>query len=210
MHVINFPPPANHTQLTSSDRGRGRNNGKNSHGRGRNGGRYTPRCQLCGQYGHRILECREWFNRMFHGHQNALPVQNSQSVPQAYNLNLIPSLVPQDHSSWYPDNGATHHVTNDGQNLTDPALYQGPDQLQIRNGSGLTIHSIGSSSLISRSHPLKLVNILHVPEIRKKLLSVYRLTNNNVVFIEFHATYYVVKDKETGRPLLQGMVKDGL
>ena len=92
----------------------------------------------------------------------------------------------------------------------DPALYQGPDQLQVGNGTCLTIHSTCSSSLISLSPPLKLVNILHVPEIRKKLLSVYRLTNDNAVFVEFHATYCIVKDEETGRPLLRGTVKDGL
>ena len=72
------------------------------------------------------------------------------------------------------------------------------------------IHSIGSSSLISRSYPLKLSNIVHVPEIRKKLLSVYRLTNDNAVYVEFHATYCVMKDEETGKSLLQGTVMDGL
>ena len=101
-------------------------------------------------------------------------------------------------------------MTNDAQNLIDPTVYQGPDQLQVGNGTGLKIHSTGSSSLISRSHPLKLENILHVPEIRKRLLSVYRLTNDNAVFVEFHATYCVVKDEETGRPLLWGTVKDEL
>ena len=151
--TMDIPPTANQTQLTSSGRDKCRNNGKNNRGRSRNGGRFTPRCQLCGQYGHRVLECRERFNRMFHGHQNAPTVQNSQTVPQAYNLNFSPSPAPQDHSSWYPDSGATHHVTNDGQNLTDPTLYQGPDQLQIGNGSGLTIYSIGSLSLISQSYP---------------------------------------------------------
>ena len=73
----------------------------------------------------------------------------------------------------------------------------------------MTVHSIGLSSLISWSYPLKLVNILHVLEIRKKLLLIYRLINDNVVFVEFHATYYVVKDEETWRPLLRGIVKDG-
>ena len=66
--TTDFPPTANQTQLTSSNRSRGCNNGRNNRGRGRNGGRYTPRCQLCGQYGHRVLECRERFNKMFHGH----------------------------------------------------------------------------------------------------------------------------------------------
>ena len=206
---VDFPPSANQVQTTSSDRGRGRNNGRNNRGRGRNGGRYTPRCQLCGQFGHRVLECRERFNRMFHGHQHASIAQNTQASPQAYNVNFTTLPASQD-PAWYPDSGATHHVTNDGQGLTDPSLYQGPDQLQIGNGSGLKINSIGSSSLISRSYPLKLSNILHVPEIRKKLLSVYRLTNDNAVYVEFHATYCVVKDEATGKALLRGTVKDGL
>ena len=208
--ATDFPPTANQTQVASSDRGRGCNTGRNGHSRGRNSGRYTPRCQLCGQYGHRVLECRESFNKMFHGHQNSPTAQTTQAFSQAYNLNLNTSNLTQDHSQWYPDSGATHHVTNDAQSLTNPALYQGTDQLQVGNGSGLIIHSTGSSSLITRSHPLKLVNILHVPEIRKQLLSIYRLTNDNSVFVEFHSNYCVVKDEESGRPLLRGTVKDGL
>ena len=134
----------------------------------------------------------------------------NQTSPQAYTTNLQPVHSPPDHSVWYPDNGAKHYVINDPQTLVDTALYQGPEQLQVGNGTGLTIHSTSSSSLISRSQPLRVVNILHVPKIRKKLLLVYRLTNDNAVFVEFHATYCIVKDVETGRLLLRGTVKDGL
>ena len=101
-------------------------------------------------------------------------------------------------------------MTNNAHNLTDPEIYQGPDQLHVGNGTGLVIHSTSSSSLISRSLPLKLINILHVQDIRKNLLSVFRLTNDNSMFVEFHATYCVVKDEITERPLLRGTVKDGL
>ena len=101
-------------------------------------------------------------------------------------------------------------MTNNAHNLTYPAIYQGPDQLHVGNGTSLVFHSIGSSSLISLSLPLKLINILYVLDIRKNLLSVFRLTNNNSVFVEFHTTYCVVKDEITGRPLLRGTVKDGL
>ena len=41
--TIDFPPTANQAQISSSDRGRGRNNGRNNRGQGRNGERYTPR-----------------------------------------------------------------------------------------------------------------------------------------------------------------------
>ena len=208
--LSDFPPTANQTQLTSSDRGRGCNQGRNNRGRGRNGGRYVPRRQLRGQFGHRVLECIERFKKSFYGNQTPPSHSNTPILPQAYVTNLQPVHSSSDHAAWYPDSGATHHVTNDAQNLVDPALYQGPDQLQVGNGVGLPISSTGSSSLISRSQPLKLVNILHVPAIRRNLLSVYRLTNDNAVFIEFHATYCVVKDEATGKPLLQDTAKDGL
>ena len=118
-----FPPTANQTQFSSSNYGRGRNNGRNNRGRGRNNGRYTPRCQLCGQYGHRVLKYIERFDKSFYGHQTAPKNSNSQPFPQAYNRNLQTPLTPQDHYAWYPNSGATHHVTNDFQNLVDHALY---------------------------------------------------------------------------------------
>ena len=115
-----------------------------------------------------------------------------------------------DNTIWYPDSGATHHVTNDPQALVDPALYQGIEQLQIENGLGPSIHYTGSSSILSRSHFLKLQIILHVPDIKKNLLSIYILTNDNYVYVEFHADHCIIKEEATRRPLLKGIVRDGL
>ena len=89
-------------------------------------------------------------------------------------------------------------------------MYQGTKQLQIGNGSVLFIQSTGSSSIPSRSLSLKLQNILHVPDIKKNLLSIYRLTNDNYVYVEFHADHCIIKEEGTGRPLLKGTVRDGL
>ena len=127
-----FPLVANQTQVSRSHRGRGRNGGRNSRGRGRNGGRYTPRCQIYGQFGHRAQECRERFNRSFYGWQNPAtnPQPSPQPSPHAYNLSLPPAIGPSDHTVWYRDSGATHHVTNDHQALIDPASYQGTEQLR--------------------------------------------------------------------------------
>ena len=111
---------------------------------------------------------------------------------------------------WYPNSGATHHVTNNHSTLIDPAAYQGTEQLQIGNGTGLSIQSTGFTLIPSQSIPLKLQNILHVSAIKKKLLSVYRLTNDNYVYVEFHDDYCIIKEEGTGRPLLRGTVKDGL
>ena len=111
---------------------------------------------------------------------------------------------------WYPDSGATHHVTNDSQTLMDPVVYQGTEQLQIGNGSGLFVQSTGSSSIPSRSIPLKLQNILHMPAIKKNLRSTYQSTNDNYVYVEFHADQCIIKEEGNGRPLLKGTVRDSL
>ena len=118
--------------------------------------------------------------------------------------------TPSDNTIWYPDNEATHHVTNDPQALVDPTLYQGIEQLQIGNGSSLSIHSTGSSSILSQSHSLKLQNILHVLHIKKNFLSIYKLTNDNYVYVKFHDDHCIIKEEGTRRPLLKGTVSDRL
>ena len=80
--TTDFPPKTNQTQFISCDCGRGWNNGRNGSGKGRNGGRYIPRCQLCGQYGHRVLECTERFN------DRSLDIKMSHS-------SRIPHLFPK-------------------------------------------------------------------------------------------------------------------
>ena len=42
INATDYPPTANQTQFSSSDRGKGRNNGINGCEKGRNGGRYVP------------------------------------------------------------------------------------------------------------------------------------------------------------------------
>ena len=129
--ALEFPLVANQTQVSGFDRGRGRNGGRNGRGRGRNGGRYTPQCQICGQLGHRAQECRERFNKNFYKWKNPAtnPQPNPQPIRHAYNLSLPPAIGQSDQTAWYPDSGATHHVTNDHSTLIDPAAYQGTKQL---------------------------------------------------------------------------------
>jgi histone deacetylase 1/2 len=86
--------------------------------------------------------------------------------------------------------------------------YGGKDHVQVANGAGLSISHIGHSTLAGSS--LRLKNILHVPNIHKDLLSVYRLVSDNYVFVEFHRDFFCVKDKATRKLLLLGRSKGGL
>ena len=42
------------------------------------------------------------------------------------------------------------------------------------------------------------------------MLSISKLIADNNLFVEFHANFCFVKDKETGKVILQGKLKDGL
>ncbi|KAL4388731.1 hypothetical protein GQ457_09G014840 [Hibiscus cannabinus] len=85
--------------------------------------------------------------------------------------------------SWFPDSGATAHLTPD---------------------------AVGDGSLSSNSRSLVLNNLLHVPSIKKNLLSVSQFTRDNHVSIEFYPNSCVVKDLQTRQEMLRGVKSRGL
>jgi hypothetical protein len=88
--------------------------------------------------------------------------------------------------------------------------YTSSDQLHIGNGQGLLINHTGSSQLTYPNATFLLKNLLHVPHIKKNLLSVSQFTRDNHVYFEFHPTYFCIKDQLTSHILLHGLSKDGL
>jgi len=115
---------------------------------------------------------------------------------------------------WYPDSGATHHVTPDASNLMDSMSLSGSDQVHIGNGQGLAITSVGSLQFPSPLHPkttLKLSNLLLVPSITKNLVSVSQFAKDNDVYFEFHPNHCFVKSQDSSKVLLRGVLgHDGL
>lgn len=112
--------------------------------------------------------------------------------------------------SWYADSGASNHVTNNYENITNAAEYGGKDCVTVGNGDKLSITCVGKSVLTDGCHVLNLENVLCVPEIAKNLVSMSKLAQDNNVFIEFHGHFCLVKDKTSGRIMLRGVLKDGL
>ena len=52
--------------------------------------------------------------------------------------------------------------------------------------------------------------MLHVPNIKKNLISVSQLTKDHNLIAELHADSCFIKDKGSGRVLLRGILRDGL
>jgi hypothetical protein len=113
-------------------------------------------------------------------------------------------------TNWYTDTGATDHITSELDKLPMKEKYGGQEKIQSANGLGMRISYTGNSTLQIHERNLHLNNILLVPSTQKNICSVYRLTTNNPIFIEYHSHYFLVKDRATRKVLLQGRCKGGL
>ena len=110
-------------------------------------------------------------------------------------------------NSWYPDSGASHHVTNVSQNIQQLTPFEGPDQITIGKGQGIDINSTVltlSPSPLNPKFSLILNNLLFVPSITKNPISVSQFCKDNLVYFEFHHTFCLVKSQVSKELLLKG------
>ncbi|KAJ9567440.1 hypothetical protein OSB04_003406 [Centaurea solstitialis] len=103
----------------------------------------------------------------------------------------------------YMDTGASGHMEQPG--MTSPFIFNTCTNKQIIVGNGTTIPVIGqgNKTLPPPFPPLKLNNILYAPNLIKNLISVRRLTTDNLLSIEFDPFGFLVKDLKTKEPILR-------
>lgn len=114
------------------------------------------------------------------------------------------------HMQTIVDSGASHNLSADLNNLSIHSEYGGTDEVQIANGIGLPITHTGTSLLRYPSRNFLLSDILCVPSARRNLLSVSKYTRDNNISMEFFPTYFLVKDWNTGEPLVKGACSEGV
>jgi len=136
-------------------------------------------------------------------------MQRFQAPPSEYVASSSYSEAP-----WYPDSGASHHITFNPQKLAYRTPYNGQEQVLMGNGQGVSIQSLGYSSFtapFNSNVKLSLNDLLHVPNISKNLLSVSKFAQDNNVIFEFHPYKCFVKSQDSKQTLLEGVVgSDGL
>lgn len=193
-------------------------------------------CQLCGKIGHTVQKCYYRFDETFEGvssppmqvhcyqfqDSSSLPcgdshccsrktvVSNSESQAHAVSTKGYSSPSSLNTKVWYPDSGASNHVTNYLENLGEVTPYLGTNRLLMGNGVSVPVDHIGFSSFATSDRVFQLKNVLHVPQICKNLIFVAQFANDNQVYFEFHPFHYFVKDIKTGTILLVGRIHDGL
>ncbi|KAH6816202.1 hypothetical protein C2S51_021022 [Perilla frutescens var. frutescens] len=162
-------PSANQVSQTShpyTNRGRGNNQhyrGGRGNFRGRGRGRENKTiCQVCGGPGHTADKCWHRFDHNYgppnhqqqtsqQGQSHQVPFQN----PALHMARVPPTYAPSESSYeniWYPDSGATNHVSNNLANLNTASEYQGGNRLQMGNGTGVDIAHIGHQANPSQGH----------------------------------------------------------
>ncbi|RHN41157.1 putative RNA-directed DNA polymerase [Medicago truncatula] len=196
----NTPVTANHVQRRHHANGRGRPsyqpNTENPSFNHKKPAHVAPViCQFCEKPGHSAKECYK-----IHGYPKK---PRNPTVNLAHRSNSSPP-------DWLFDFGASHHITNDFNNLSIKSDYTGDDHLQVANGNILPITHIGSTILSKSSSPLILSNTLCVPSVTQNLVSVSQLCQTNDVSIEFFPWHFEVKELQTGEVLLRGLNEDNV
>lgn len=98
-------------------------------------------------------------------------------------MNATPSVVSD--LAWYPDSGVTTQLTNDIAKLTECRVYNGLGKLVVGNGHSITISHIGKTILSDGSHSLPLKDLLYVPNIRKKKISISNFVRTIICILSF-------------------------
>ena len=78
-----------------------------------------------------------------------LKKKQSANIAEAF---LACSIHDLNEIEWFPDSGATSHMTSDTEVVDQPALYFGNERVMVGNGQSLAIsHTDSISSLIPSS-----------------------------------------------------------
>ncbi|KAK0595333.1 hypothetical protein LWI29_005658 [Acer saccharum] len=214
--VTTQSPTANFTHSTSSGRGQSRGNGRNgrrgnSRGRGRapwhstldysgygsGRGYYWPQ-QTGGRglLGAHPSQASQWCSTCSTSQHSQSHCPHRYHGPESLTAPFIGMHVaqypPPPDFTWFPDTGATHHMTSSAP--PDSVPFTGNTSVLLGNEASLPIAKIGNILVSLGSRNLSLNNVFHVPSLNKNLLSVARFTKDNFVSFTFTPSSYVLRE----------------
>nr|GEX78696.1 zinc finger, CCHC-type, Gag-polypeptide of LTR copia-type [Tanacetum cinerariifolium] len=147
--------------------------------------RRLPHCQLCRLDGHYASSCPNLSN---YAQKSSYAAAN---ITQAFHADCnINEYTPD----WYVDSSATAHMALSSTTLKSSVPYHGNEKVSFGNGNVLPVSRIGTLSI---NQNLKLQDVLIVPNIKKTLLSVSKLTNDYPVDFLFSRSFFAIQDSAT-------------
>lgn len=97
-------------------------------------------------------------------------------------------------TKWIMDFGATHHLTNDLDNMHLANSYHGQDQLIVGDDTTLPITYTGNTVISTTSNPLQLQIVLHVPKFHKDCYLFHLYVKLKMSRLKFSLTISRLKD----------------
>ncbi|GJR67876.1 retrovirus-related pol polyprotein from transposon TNT 1-94 [Tanacetum coccineum] len=208
LHGTPTPPAIFHVETTNTDsaQGGGRSNrGNHSRGRGRGHNRRPPHCQgtwsqsQTTSNGHYATTCPSLYT-----YATQASPSSDESLAKAFHAQCH---VNTNTPNWHVDSGATDHMTPACDSLHHSSPYPGNAKVMFGNGKTLPITHTGSTTV---SHDIPLRNVLVIPKLNKKLLSVSKLTTDHPVDVLFSQPFFYIHDRKTKRVLARGRCEHGL
>lgn len=138
----------------------GKNGGQNG------GGQFKGRCYNCKQQGHKKDDCPRL----------------KMKTGDEFVFSATTALREDDRATWLLDSGASSHMTGDFGDFMEYADLSAPLSVTVANGQRLEVKGRGSVRfLLDSGSTVKLSNVLYVPRLDSKLVSVPALTARGVV-----------------------------
>ena len=156
-----------------------------------------PTCQICGGVDHTALKC---YNRFDNNYQ-------ASDVTQAFNAL---QMTDENGRDWYPDSGASAHVTASTNSLQTITPYAGNDTIMVADGTYLPITHVGVASLALPLGSIPLNEVRVCPDIKQSLLSVSKLCDDYPCGVFFDAKQVCVIDLTTQKVVTKGIRRKGL
>lgn len=108
-----------------------------------------PICQICGRTGHSALKC---WNRFDNSYQSEDAFQALATIQVSDNSGL----------EWFPDSGASTHITSTTAPLTNYDPYNGSEAVMVADSAYLPITHVDSTSLTTHKGSLPLLDALEI------------------------------------------------
>jgi len=167
-------------------KGRGREGRYTQNGRHNSISSEKPQYQLCGKFGHTVHVCYHRFDISYQNSSNSGTNSLNMNIRNQNNISdMVASSNNLADGNWYLDSGASYHLTQNVENLTNSTPYTGTNKVTVGNGKHLSISNTGSHHSFSNSRSFQLRKVFHVPFILANLISVAKFCSDNNALIEF-------------------------